>query len=117
MSLSTLFVLLLVLPFQSVAQEERWSDYPKQARPCLEAMNKMGDEKKFPELMGVSGVGELDCEISAMFANKSDIEKFEKWRKKKGLDPNHVIYKNRKINIAKEIGTIIHPRSPGFDYK
>lgn len=103
---SVLLGLHLVWTTQSVAQEEEWSLYPKQILICLEAKDQMGDEWRHAELMGAREAGKAGCEIIIMFANKKDIEKFDKLRKKKGLDPNFVDYKDRKIKIAKTIGKI-----------
>jgi len=82
------------------------SPYPKQIHDCLEAMNyQMGDEKKYATLIGVSEENANDCNIQAMFATKEDIKKFNETRIQKGLNPDYVLFKGRKINIVKSIGS------------
>ena len=90
----------------SLADGNRFGDYPEQVRPCLAARDALGDEQSYIELSGVNEKGDT-CIIDVMFSNQEMLDAFNSERISRGLDPDSVTFEGTTYDFVKSFGTTV----------
>jgi len=111
MKLMNIFIINALLLVQAIAlaggnESEDYKEIMQQLEPCEKARYEIGSEINFVMLTSTREQGNNGCQIFLLFESKENVEKFRSERVKKSLNPDSMIFREKKIKFRMEVGDV-----------